>query len=302
MNSVITSIKESPMQQIHHPLLRHHNVQLSIKRDDLYHPLIQGNKWRKLKYNLAAFQASECRQLLTFGGPFSNHLYATAAAGKLFGISTIGIVRGPELDMHNPTLRFAHACGMKLVAVTRKDYRLRQQKDYLSELKQRFGNVYILPEGGTNHAALRGVAELAQKLPGHDYLVCATGSGGTLAGLCAGHTQRKVLGIAVLKNADYLNHEISKLTSTHHCDWQLMQHFHDGGYGRFSDKQWRFCQDFRATYQVPLEPIYTGKMMYALWQLIAQGYFPPGSRIIAVHTGGLQGLNGLRYRGLLKAT
>lgn len=294
-------VPESPLQPLRDPLLTKHGVRLSIKRDDLLHPIIHGNKWRKLKYNLVAFAQSGKSELLTFGGAFSNHLYASAAAGKIFRIPTHAIVRGPQLDEYNPTLRFARACGMRLHPVTRIEYRQRNCPEYLEQLQQRFSKAYILPEGGTNAAALKGVAELAQSLPEHQFLACATGSGGTLAGLLSGHTQTQVLGIAVLKNAEYLQQEITQFQPQPNRDWRLLCDHHDGGYGHFSPELWRFCQWFERTHKVPLEPIYSGKMMYALWQLIEQGYFPDGSHIIAIHTGGLQGRMGLRYRGLIEA-
>ncbi len=285
--------------QLHDPLIKKRRITVSIKRDDLLHPIIHGNKWRKLKYNLVDFTRSGKSELLTFGGPFSNHLYATAAAGKIFNIPTRGIVRGPFLDDSNPTLRFARACDMKLHPVSRLEYRQRCESDYLQRLQGTYPDAFIVPEGGTNEAALKGVKELAASLPEHDFLLCPTGSGGTLAGLLAGHTRKEVLGIAVLKKANYLVPEINELASAPKCDWQLMTEYHDGGYGRFSSALWDFCQWMYRSHRLPLEPIYTGKMMYALWQLIEQGYFPAGSHIVAIHTGGLQGKDGLRYRKLV---
>ncbi|WP_404342946.1 1-aminocyclopropane-1-carboxylate deaminase/D-cysteine desulfhydrase [Pseudoalteromonas mariniglutinosa] len=284
------------------PALTSQKLSLTIKRDDLLHPLVSGNKWRKLKYNLVAMHQQHKTELITFGGAFSNHIHATAAAGKLLNIPTHGIIRGPELDPHNPTLQFAKQCGMQLHVVNRQTYRMRNDQAYLFNLEQQFPNAYILPEGGTNQAAIKGCEELVHSLPEHDYLVCPTGSGGTLAGLIEGskHTSQ-VIGIAVLKQAEYLQEEVMQLSARakQQQNWQLLCHYHDGGYGRFSPALWQFCRQFSAQHRVPLEPIYSGKMFYALWQLIEQGFFTCGSHIIAVHTGGLQGLNGLRYRKLL---
>ncbi len=302
MTNRLPELPESPLQPLRHPLLKKHAVTLQVKRDDLIHPLISGNKWRKLKYNLIEIQDSSKAGLLTFGGAFSNHIYACAAAGKLFGIKTHAIIRGPELDQNNPTLRFARACGMQLTLVDRQTYRKRYDIDYLAELREKHPHRHIVPEGGTNEHALVGCQELAASLPPCDYVFCATGSGGTLAGLAAGLPDGTlVTGIAVLKQADYLRQEIANLLSAYpdHAPWQLLTKFHGGGYGRFTPELWRFCQTMRAEHGLPLEPVYTGKMLYAVWQLIEQGYFPSGSRIIAVHTGGLQGLTGLRYRGLI---
>ena len=295
-------LPESPVQEIHHPLLEQKKIKLAIKRDDLLHPIISGNKWRKLKYNLINMQTQGCDSFVTFGGAFSNHLYACAMGCKAFNLKGHAIIRGPELDKRNPTIKMALACGMQLHTVDRKTYRQRHNPEYLASLQNQFPNSLIIPEGGTNQAALQGVMELAQSLPKSNYVVCATGSGGTLAGLakgCTGNTQ--VIGVAVLKQADYLNHDIRQLLTTQHqgAPWQLLTDFHYGGYGKFTDEVWTFCELMRQTFHLPLEPIYTGKMLFAIWQLISQDYFPKGSSITAIHTGGLQGLDGLKYRGLI---
>lgn len=290
--------ENTPIQQIYSDSFKKRNLFISIKRDDQLHPLLSGNKWRKLKYNLLEMQRLGKTELVTFGGAFSNHIHACAAAGKLFNIQTHGIIRGPHLDSNNPSLQFAAQCGMQLKAVTRLEYKKRHDHDYLTKLQQRFPNAYILPEGGTNQAAIPGCKELAESLPDHDYLICPTGSGGTLAGLIEGRkTSTEILGIAVLKQAEYLMNEIKALSpkACQQTNWQLLTQFHDGGYGKFSAQLWQFCKQMQSEYQLPLEPIYSGKMMYALWQLIEQDYFPSGSKIIAVHTGGLQGLSGLEY-------
>ncbi|MCF6434844.1 pyridoxal-phosphate dependent enzyme [Pseudoalteromonas sp. MMG022] len=293
---------ESPIQIICHPMLVEKQLTLQVKRDDLLHPHISGNKWRKLKYNLIAMQQQKKSALVTFSGPFSNHLYAVSMACKLFGIEGHVIVRGPQLDENNPTIRMARACGVKIHTVDRATYRLRNQPDYLTDLQNAYPHCYIIPEGGSNLAAVQGVKELALSLPQSDYVLCATGSGGTLAGLIAGcekHTN--VIGIAVLKQAQYLEQDIIKLVpqAQQHTNWQLLCDYHNGGYGKFSADLWQFCKAMKTAHQLPLEPIYTGKLFFALWQLIAQDFFPRGSRITAIHTGGLQGLDGLRYRKLI---
>ncbi|KZN51167.1 1-aminocyclopropane-1-carboxylate deaminase/D-cysteine desulfhydrase [Pseudoalteromonas luteoviolacea] len=293
---------ESPVQRIHHPLLTAKRIELLVKRDDLLHPTVQGNKWRKLKHNLLELKRRKNDALLTFGGPFSNHLYATAMVSKLFKIPAHIIVRGPHLDLQNPTLRLAKACGAHLHAVTRLEYRQRYDNNYLKDLEKRFPNTFIVPEGGSNQFALQGCQELAQSLPQSDYVCCAVGSGGTFAGILNGiPNTTQLLGFSVLKGAKYLQTEILKLNpeAASYNNWQLLHDFHDGGYGKFSETLWSFCQMMTRTYHLPLEPIYTGKMMFGLWQLIEQDYFPTNSKIIAIHTGGLQGLDGLRYRKLI---
>ncbi|MCO7189333.1 MULTISPECIES: pyridoxal-phosphate dependent enzyme [unclassified Pseudoalteromonas] len=293
---------ESPLQQIRAPELDTAGVSLQIKRDDLLHPTIQGNKWRKLKYNLKAMAQENKRALVTFSGPFSNHLYATAMACKQFNIHGHAVIRGPELDLNNPTIRLAHACGMALHAVSRKEYRRRNEPDYLAQIERQFPDAFVIPEGGSNHFALAGCKELALSLPDSDYVCCAVGSGGTLAGILEGLSPDcQLLGVAVLKGAQYLRDEVIRLNpqAATRANWQLLCDHHDGGYGKFSAPLWQFCLRMRREHSLPLEPIYTGKLMFALWQLIGQGYFPRGSRIIAIHSGGLQGLDGLRYRGLI---
>ncbi|WP_372759940.1 1-aminocyclopropane-1-carboxylate deaminase/D-cysteine desulfhydrase [Pseudoalteromonas sp.] len=302
MPNSFTVHENSPLQPIKCDLLTAKKLFLTVKRDDLLHPLISGNKWRKLKYNLAQMKARNKTELLTFGGAFSNHIHACAAAGHYFNIKTHGIIRGPHLDANNPTLQFAQQYGMQLHPVTRVEYQQRDNANYIAALQARFPNAYILPEGGTNQFALAGCAELAQSLPKHDYLICPTGSGGTLAGLIEGSpASTQVLGVAVLKQADYLREHITALSAkaAQQSNWHLLCDFHDGGYGKFSADLWQFCQHMSTQHHLPLEPIYSGKMMYALWQLIAQDYFAPGSKIIALHTGGLQGLAGLKYRKVI---
>ena len=289
-------------QTIDDPWLKSKGIELLVKRDDLLHPLINGNKWRKLKYNLLQMQSQNKTELLTFGGAFSNHIHACAAAGKIFGLKTHGIIRGPNLDLSNPTIQFAQQCGMQLHVVNRIEYKLRNDSQYLAELQEKFPDAYILAEGGTNTYAVPGCAELTQSLPEHDYLICPTGSGGTLAGLIEGsNTATQIIGIAVLKQAQYLTDEVRELSSKaqSQTNWQLLCDFHGGGYGKFTPELWAFCQHMDITHNLPLEPIYSGKMMYAIWNLIEQDYFPSGSKIIAIHTGGLQGLEGLKYRQLI---
>ena len=295
-------LPESPIQEIYHALLEQKGIKLSIKRDDLLHPVISGNKWRKLKYNLIEMQNQRLDSFMTFAGPFSNHLYACAMACKVFNLEGHAIIRGPELDANNPTIKMAMASGMQLNVVNRKTYRQRHELDFTDALKKQYPNSLIIPEGGTNEAALLGVVELARSLPKADFILCPTGSGGTLAGLAKGSSgTSKVIGIGVLKQSEYLNQEIARLVGPMHtgASWELLTDYHDGGYGKFTEANWQFCEFMQKVYKLPLEPIYTGKMLFALWQLIKLDYFPRGSHLVAIHTGGLQGLNGLKYRGLI---
>ncbi|CCQ10404.1 1-aminocyclopropane-1-carboxylate deaminase [Pseudoalteromonas luteoviolacea B = ATCC 29581] len=294
----------SPLQSIDSPLLTRHGIRLTIKRDDLNHPLVSGNKWRKLKFNLEYASKHNFQGVLTFGGAFSNHIYATAMACKLANLKCKLIIRGLPLDPNNPTLKLAKASGAELFPVDRKTYRLRHDSGYLEFLHKEHPEYWIVPEGGSNDLALLGLKELTMSLPHSDVIACAVGSGGTLAGITlAAPKTTQIFGVAVLKGASTLKHDVlaNYPSLSAYDNWLINDEYHDGGYGRFSDKLWQFCQQFQHHYNVPLEPIYTGKLLYGLWDKISQGYFPSGSHIIAIHTGGLQGLMGLKYRGLISS-
>lgn len=297
-------INDSPVQVISHPLLKMAKVTLSIKRDDLLHPDISGNKWRKLKYNLDYAKNNNITQLLSFGGAFSNHIHALAAAGFHFNFKTTGIIRGEAHYASNPTLSQAQRWHMQLKFVDRKTYRLRDNQDYLNALQLQYPDAYLIPEGGSNQLALRGVEEVISELteqiqPPIDHVFTATGSAGTLSGLISGAIKHapetQIHGVAVLKNADYLKKTIKNFIPQHQqINWHLHTQFHEGGYAKVTPHLANFCSQFTAQTKIPIEPVYTGKMLYGLWQLIAQGYFPAGTHIVALHTGGLQGLAGLK--------
>lgn len=294
----------SPLQLISHPLLTAANITLSIKRDDLIHPDISGNKWRKLKYNINYATKNNIDHILSFGGAFSNHIHALAAAGHHFGFKTTGIIRGEAHYAKNATLSQAQKWGMKLSFVNREKYRLKENTQFLDDLQLEYPNAYIIPEGGSNELALRGVEEVVEELLQQsttpiDHIFTATGSAGTLSGLISGALKHSPLtqihGVAVLKNADYLKNSVHRfLPHVTHKNWYLHCQFHHGGYGKVSPELASFCRKFVSDTGVIIEPIYTGKMLYALWQLIEQGYFKAGENIVAVHTGGLQGLSGLK--------
>ncbi|MFD2512779.1 1-aminocyclopropane-1-carboxylate deaminase/D-cysteine desulfhydrase [Pontibacter locisalis] len=293
---------EAPLQQIKDPLLEEHQLSLWVKREDLLHPHISGNKWRKLKYNLQVAREQQKTALLTFGGAYSNHIAATAAAGKEYGFSTTGIIRGEEHLPLNPTLSFAASCGMELHYISREEYRKKQEPAFLQELKEQFGQPYIIPEGGTNALAVKGCTEIIEDIAiDYDYVCCASGTGGTTAGIIAGLAgNKKILGFPALKGGEFLQQEIEQLITSYngqmYRNWQLITDYHFGGYAKVKPELVDFIKAFQEQHQVPLEPIYTGKMMYGVFDLIRQNYFPRGSRIVAVHTGGLQGNAGFRER------
>ena len=301
----------SELHPIHHPLFTQHKVQVHVKRDDLIHPIISGNKWRKLKYNLShAKQQAHINGVLSFGGAYSNHIHALAFACYQQNIPCIGIIRGEQNYANNFTLTWARHWGMKLHFVDRKTYRRRHDVDYLAQLQHQYPDYFIVPEGGSNNLAIPGVSEVLTELNQQtefDTLLTPVGSGGTLAGLITGDqisntVEHKLLGIAVLKDAHYLVDEIKALLPENaqtHSNWQLLNNFHRGGYAKFSPEDAQRILEFNKTTAVNFEPVYSGKMVLALLDLLTQGYFKTGERIVLLHTGGMQGLGGMIERGLL---
>lgn len=270
-------------------------VSLYIKREDLIHPLISGNKFRKLKYNLAQAKKENKETLLTFGGAFSNHILAVAAAGNEYGFKTIGIIRGEELVdkvLDNPTLKEAQELGMQFEFVSREIYREKSNSKFLASLVEKFGDLYIIPEGGTNDLAIKGCEEILSSTDEiFDYICCSVGTGGTISGIinCSKGSQQ-VLGFPALKG-DFLREDICKFATK--SNWELIPHYHFEGYGKVSEKLIAFINDFYQTYKIPLDPIYTGKMVFGVLDLIHKNYFPENSKILMVHTGGLQGVAGM---------
>jgi 1-aminocyclopropane-1-carboxylate deaminase/D-cysteine desulfhydrase-like pyridoxal-dependent ACC family enzyme len=286
------------LQSIPHPTATSHGVRLLLWRDDLLNPDLPGNKARKLKYNLQAARVEGHNHLLTFGGAYSNHLAAVAAAGRLYGFATTGLVRGEAHLPLNPTLARCAADGMALHYLDRATYRRRAEPAFLAEMQQRFGPAYLLPDGGTNPLALRGVAELIGELRQHtdfDAVAVAAGTGGTLAGLALGLAEAsypaRTVGVAALKGADFLRDEVRELLATAgaaSAGFELHTGYHFGGYAKLPPELRAFIQQFEVDYGVLLDPIYTGKLLFGMLDLIALGHFAPGSTVVAVHTGGLQ--------------
>lgn len=271
---------------------------IAVKREELIHPQISGNKYRKLKYNLAYAQKQQMKTLLTFGGAFSNHICAVAAAGKQMGFQTIGVIRGEELEPkidHNPTLKFAQECGMRFKFVDRETFRNKSSEAFIADLRQQFGDFYLIPEGGTNDLAVKGCEEILDDEDlNYDYICCAVGTGGTISGIInTSKPSQKILGFPALKG-DFLKEEISKFAKNK--NWQLVQEYHFGGYGKINSELISFINQFKSTYQIPLDPIYTGKLMFGVMDLLKSGYFAPHSKILVIHTGGLQGIAGMNER------
>ncbi len=271
---------------------------LVLKREDLLHPFVSGNKFRKLKYNLKAAQEQDHDTLLTFGGAFSNHIAAVAAAGKELDFKTIGIIRGDELKdkiSENPTLSFAIDCGMQLHFISREAYRHKDEIEFISNLKDQFGNFYLLPEGGTNALAVKGCEEiLSHENDSFDYICVPVGTGGTMAGLVkASNENQQVIGFSSLKGTFHAS-EIEKHTSKN--NFNITDDYCFGGYGKIDMDLIRFINEFKEKTNIPLDPVYTGKMMFGIMDLLKKGHFKENSRIFAVHTGGLQGIAGMNQK------
>ena len=277
-------------------------VSLFVKREDELHPFVSGNKFRKLKYNLKEAMDHGEKTLLTFGGAFSNHISALAYAGKQNGFKTIGIIRGDELEIRpdliaeNPTLSFALEQGMQLEFVSREIYRSRHEGQFHALLKKRFGDFYLIPEGGTNDLAIKGCEEiLTEQDKEFDFICVSVGTGGTMTGLInSSAVGQKVLGFPSLKG-DFLQDEISKI-ALREKDWSLIHDYHFGGYAKISEKLISFINRFYRSTTIPLDPVYTGKMMFGLLDMIQNNRFEKNSRILAIHSGGLQGVAGMNQK------
>jgi 1-aminocyclopropane-1-carboxylate deaminase len=274
------------------------SISVQIKREDLIHPFVSGNKFRKLKYNLLQAKEEQQETLLTFGGAFSNHIAAVAFAGKEKGFKTIGIIRGDELRdkiSENPTLQFAENCGMQFEFVSRENYRLKQEISFLEDLKEKFGNFYLIPEGGTNGLAIKGCEEiLTDEDAEFDYICCSIGTGGTICGIINSILpHQKVLGFPALKG-DFLKEEIRNIVKND--NWELLTDYHFGGYGKVNIELIAFINQFFAENNIPLDPIYTGKMVFGVIDLIDKGYFPAKSKVLLIHTGGIQGIQGMNMK------
>lgn len=272
--------------------------QIFIKREDLIHPFVSGNKFRKLKYNLIEAKVQKKQTLLTFGGAFSNHIAATAAAGKEYGFKTIGIIRGEELIDKidkNPTLAFAKAQGMQLHFISREKYKLKESEDFQNTLTERFGDFYLLPEGGTNALAVKGCEEILTKEDAvFDYICLPVGTGGTMAGIVnSSKPHQKIMGFSALKG-NFLENEIKKWTTK--TNWEITDAYCFGGYARINLELVDFINEFKNKTGIPLDPIYTGKMMYGIFERVKTGFFSKNSRILAIHTGGLQGIQGMNLQ------
>ncbi|CAG0953903.1 MAG: pyridoxal-phosphate dependent enzyme [Bacteroidetes bacterium] len=291
-------LQKIPIQKIETELTERKKVSLKILRIDLVHPEISGNKWFKMKYNLAYIKQHTLSGLLTFGGAYSNHIAATAYAGKLYHINTIGIIRGEEVS--NPTLTRAKELGMQLHFVSRSLFREKDKLNLYLQKKFNLQELHVIPEGGSNLLGVKGCEEIAAYIPASaTHVCCACGTGSTVAGIlkgCGG--KQKVIGISSLKALGYFE----KMLVQYGIDEILKERiffsydYHFGGYAKLPKPLYLFAKEFSENYSVPLDYVYTSKMLYGVMDLIGKDYFPPASEIVAVHTGGLQGNIGFEHR------
>lgn len=290
------SYTETPVQEIHDPLLLAAGVRLLIKREDMNHGEVSGNKWWKLKYNLEEAVKSKTKTLLSFGGHYSNHIYAVAGAASILGMNSVGIIRGEEVLPLNPTLGYARSRGMTLHYVSREAYRLKTNEEFLHGLLERFGACYVMPEGGTNALAVKGCREFGEKLAREvkfDIVALPVGTGGTLAGIIGGlKKDHQVIGFSALRGGDFLEEEVRRWidpTNSGSPAWRIETRYHFGGYARITQELKGFMDVQRTTHQLPLDHVYTSKALYGLFDMIQGGEIARGSTVLMIHTGGLQG-------------
>jgi 1-aminocyclopropane-1-carboxylate deaminase len=282
-----------PVRQIQIPCVENSNTSFFILREDLNHPLVSGNKWWKLKYNLQA-ALKEKKSIVTFGGAYSNHIYATAQACRNLGINCVGIIRGERASTPSQTILEAEKCGMKLKFITREIYKKKNDSGFIEALYEEFPDSLILPEGGSNSLALKGCKEWAESILESnkkiDHIVIAVGTGATIAGLISGFNGLvNVTGIAVLKDGSFLNQSIRNWLQNDPGKWQVHTNFHYGGYAKRNETVSSICRNFMAMYNIPLDYVYNGKMVSAVFDLASQGYFNESSNVLLIHSGGMQG-------------
>ena len=291
MNSLLKEIK-SEVQFIEN----YKGIEIYIKREDLIHPEISGNKWRKLKYNLLEAKKQGCSTILTFGGAYSNHIAATAAACNKYGFKSIGIIRGEEYSDLNPTLKLATENGMTLHYVSRQDYKNKTNADFIQSLQQQFGKFYLVPEGGDNEFGIKGCEEILNSGDSKFDIICsAIGTGSTFTGIVNSlESHQKGFGFPVLKLGESIEQKISVQAKT--LNWQVFHDAHYGGYAKITPELIAFINSFYQNHKIALDPVYTGKMAFAVYNLINNKQISVNSKVLLIHTGGLQGAKGIENR------
>lgn len=274
----------------------HRNISIDLKREDKIHKQVSGNKFRKLKYNVKDLKSNNYNTILTYGGAFSNHIAATATVAKILGIKSVGVIRGEEIEHkiqnnpnHNPTLAYAKSQGMHLHFISRKDYSKKESPQQILKLEKKFGHFYRIPEGGTNSLAVKGCEEILNKNDqDYDIIACCVGTGGTISGIInASMSHQKIYGFSALKN--HQHREIQNYTTKN--NWRIFEDNEFGGYAKSNNELIEFINSFYKRTAIKLDPIYTGKMMFKLFKMITENHFTDGTKILAIHSGGIQGVD-----------
>lgn len=263
----------------------------------MIHPLFGGNKWRKLKYNIEAFKNSDHSCIVSFGGTFSNHISALAHICDYHNIPCVGLIRTDTIDEDNPTLQTVRKCGMKLHSVSRAEYRLKEKSEQVQDILDMYPGAYLVPEGGSNRLARQGVSEILEEFrdEDYDYVMVAAGTGMTAAGIITSLDPAcRLIAVNVLKNRS-LDDSIKSYLEAEHNNWQVDHEHHFGGYAKVPDELIEFYHHFYTDYKIELDPVYNAKLMYAAFDLIKNGDIAPSSRVLCIHTGGLQGIRAYEY-------
>ena len=271
------------------PLLKKYGVEVHVMREDLMHPVTGGNKWRKLKYNLEKAGKEKKTTLVTFGGAWSNHIAATAFAGKESGFKTIGIIRGERTEPLNSTLSKASESGMELIFVDRTTYRDKEVALNMALKNHEGKNYYVIPEGGSNYEGFKGCCEITEEINFEfNYICCPCGTGTTLAGIAATlKAQQQAIGISVMKNNLSMEEKVKQF-SVPDAAFRIFHQYHFGGYAKSTPELDAFVKRFIEINKIEIEPIYTGKMFFGIYDLIEKGFFSKDDIVVAIHTGGLQ--------------
>jgi 1-aminocyclopropane-1-carboxylate deaminase len=288
MNTDFLSTENIPLNEVNHPMLKERGVKLFVKRDDLIHPFISGNKWRKLKYNIEEMQCQGKNMMLTFGGAYSNHILAAAAAGNKSGFKTVGIIRGEEPQEKNPVLRKAKDLGMEFHFISREEYREKETKKFFDKLKSTFGDFYLVPEGGANELGVKGCKEIEREIKiDYTHICCCCGTGTTLAGIALSlPAGKKAIGFCVHKGGESVGENISQWTSAAD-NFIMVNDYHFGGFAKNTDELRAFVNEFFLETNIPIEPVYTAKMFFGIFDLVKKNFFERGNVLIALHTGGI---------------
>src|SRR5258705_4845487 len=288
MQTDFLSTENIPLSEVQHPLLKQHQIKLFVKRDDLIHPFISGNKWRKLKYNIEEMKRQEKTGMLTFGGAYSNHILAVAAAGNKSGFKTAGIIRGEEARENNPLLKKVKALGMQLQFISREEYRKKAAREFLAALQKDFPGFYIVPEGGANKLGVQGCKEIVGEITmDYTHVCCCCGTGTTLAGIAMSLSPgEKAIGFCVHKGGKTVEQNVLRWTSGA-TNFSVINDYHFGGFAKSTPELNAFAKEFSAATKIPVEPVYTAKMFYGIFDLVCKGFFKPGSVLVAIHTGGI---------------